>query len=68
MRRPNKLAKMIVVAGSVLLVAGFISYYAGAFDSLIGGRGRPSHYRNGLQADPSKEKSGNEFLPGAKSW
>jgi hypothetical protein len=68
MNRPSKPAKMTVVLCSALLVAGFISYYAGAFDSLIGGPGRPSHNRSWQQSEPGTDKAGNKFLPGAKSW
>ncbi len=42
MKRPNLLIKVATITSSVLLVAGFVSYRAGAFNWLTGNEAAPA--------------------------
>jgi len=56
-KQPNTLLKLAVVASSVLLVAGFVSYRAGAFNWLM----RPSLRSADSESGFDSSKSGKVF-------
>ncbi len=60
MKSPNSLLKVATVVSSVLLVGGFVSYRAGAFDWLTGTGARPANSESSPALDPS-------LLSGSKS-
>jgi hypothetical protein len=70
-KRPNPILKLAAVVSSVLLVAGFVSYRAGAFD-WVGKADSPAvesepNPADGASQSPAEGAPSEAFISGSKS-
>jgi hypothetical protein len=63
----HMLVKVAVVASSLLLVGGFVSYRAGAFDALMGPSAQPAEPTAPQQPPPGATESAPAMMSSSKS-
>jgi hypothetical protein len=66
-KQPNVVIKVAVVACSLLLLGGFVSYRAGAFDRVVRPSAQPSEPAAPQQPPPATTQAAPTIMEGSKT-